>query len=79
MWHNIQNKGDFFGADINFNFDGEKKISSFPGFIISILLSVVFMIYALKKIQVFMFRQNPNVTEILIPSYFDASTLLNLN
>ena len=69
--NNLQNKTDFFGAKINFNFDGREKITSLPGSLISIALGIAFLCYAAMKFEILILQLNATVTETMLGDYFD--------
>lgn len=62
----IQDKTDFFGSKINFNFDGDDNVTSLPGAVISILFTILFSAYGLMKFQIFINQLSPNIQETLL-------------
>ena len=71
---------DWFGREgPSFNLKGERKFTTLFGGIISLLIMLLVLGYAiLKGVHLFQ-RVNPSINTYPIPSYFDISHTVNLN
>ena len=50
---------DIFGTPITLNFNGEETIKTKPGSIVSILLTLIFAAYAIKRGQEYVYQDGP--------------------
>ena len=69
---------DLFGVPIQLNFNGRDLIHTWPGFLMSILIHILFITYASKKGMNLIFRYNPVITEWTQKNYFDSNSKLDL-
>lgn len=76
VWKNFS-QIDLFGQELGFNLDGEERIKSVPGIIISILLLLVLFAYGISKFRGLLTYNNPNITTTVLQQYYDSTYVLN--
>ena len=53
---------DIFGSPVTLNVAGESTVTSWPGFLLTIAVAFVFLIYFFKQLLILTSRSNPNIT-----------------
>ena len=71
---------DIFGANLPmFHIEGETQVQTVSGGILTALLSVVFIGYALIKLTHLLDKKNPLIAETKETNFYDFNTKVNLN
>lgn len=61
------------------NFNGQDKIRTTSGSIVSLLLIGVFLAYAIDKGETFVLQQNPQITQTVNPNVYNKNDSFVLN
>ena len=70
-------KLDMFGSDLpTFNLGGQEKITTYPGGVLSLLITVVMMSYAFMKFNHLIDKHNPNISLLNEVGIYDSSEVL---
>jgi hypothetical protein len=69
---------DAFGTPITLNFNGEETIRTKTGSIVSIILGLIFLAYAIKRGQEYIQQDGPLVNQWEVANYFGVKEELNL-
>ena len=71
---------DQFGRDVPaFNLNGEKKVTTFVGGVITLFFIYVIILFAASKLTELVGRQYPSVQDVTTEDYFDSNNRFNLN
>ena len=71
---------DWFGSEIpSFNLKGETRITTLFGGMMTALIMILSLGYAILKGIHLIHRTNPTINTYPIPSHFDISETVNLN
>ena len=69
---------DRFSSPVLLNVNGRSEISSIPGTVVTLILFIVLTSYALKKGQIFLFKENPTIQEATYSNYYDKDYQVSL-
>ena len=70
---------DHFSEPVRLNFNKESKFSTCAGLIMTVLCYCVVGVYAIQRLQVLIYRQEPTIVTNEVLSAYTADELLNLN
>jgi hypothetical protein len=68
---------DMFGRALPLNIAGSLTVTSLPGFSLTVLLLCIMIAYFATRLQVLVFKLNPQVTQSTIMNNFDTSYVIN--
>ena len=78
--HELLRKFDTFGKPLpSFNLQGEQVVHTMTGGILTFVISVVLLIYAVIKLIQMVDQENPNISSLLDKSVFDFNEQIGLN
>jgi hypothetical protein len=60
-----------------FNIGGAPTVTSLPGFALTVLLLCIMIAYFVTRLQVLVFKLNPQITQSIVMNNFDPSYVVN--
>lgn len=70
---------DWYGEPVSFNFAGQERIPSTPGCVLTTILTLTLIGYAMSSFSQMITHSNPLITIATIQNYFDSTNVVNFD